>query len=107
MTQDNFELEARLEEAIESALEVFWSSIVASFPEATSGDFDPMYEGVMTLEATNWVRHWLLVNALSCEQCGAIVSQEKACYEMAKVSCEQCFAKTFPPTEQEWSNAIR
>lgn len=59
-TEDDFE--ARLEETIEDALEAFWERVVENFPEATSGDFDPMYEGLMTFQATEWVRHWVKLN---------------------------------------------
>lgn len=44
---------------------------------------------------------------IKCEQCGCVVSPDKACYEMARVSCEKCFAKTFAPTEDEWWDAIK
>lgn len=56
------EMEAKIEEAVDKALEKFWSSIVESFPEISGGDFDPMYEGVMYQQATNWLEHWLSCN---------------------------------------------
>jgi hypothetical protein len=33
--------EQRIDRAADAALEEFWASIAASFPEATSGDFPP------------------------------------------------------------------
>lgn len=56
------EMQGRLEEAIDKALEEFWDSIGHSFDEIGSGDFDPMYEGVMYQQATEWVEHWLSLN---------------------------------------------
>lgn len=56
------EMQARLEEAIERALDKFWDSVGESFDEIGSGDFDPMYEGVMYQQATEWVEHWLSLN---------------------------------------------
>ncbi len=53
---------ARIEYAAEKALEAFWAAIVEEFPEITTGDFDPMLEGVMTSEAEGWVTHWFAVN---------------------------------------------
>ena len=57
-----FEMEARIEEAVDKAVEQFWASVVESFPEITGGDFDPMYEGVMYRQATDWLEHWLSCN---------------------------------------------
>jgi hypothetical protein len=56
-------LEARIEEAVEAGLEGFWAEVVKVFPEATSGDFDPMLEGVMYSSMTEFVRHWLILNS--------------------------------------------
>lgn len=53
---------ARIEAATGSALEAFWASIVESFPEATSGDFDIMLEGLMYSQAEDWVAHWVDMN---------------------------------------------
>ena len=30
-----------------------------------------------------------------CEECGGSVEERDACYEMAKVSCPDCFCKQF------------
>jgi cytoplasmic iron level regulating protein YaaA (DUF328/UPF0246 family) len=54
--------EARIEEAAGKALEAFWGSIVESFPEATSGDFEPMLQGLMYSQAEDWIAHWLDMN---------------------------------------------
>jgi len=95
MTKTTIELDARIEEAIDKAIQAFWGSIVESFPVSTGGDFDPMYEGVMYHEATGWLRHWLELNCLTCEKCGSLVPESDACYEMAEVSCPGCFSKQF------------
>lgn len=58
---------ARIEVAAEKALEAFWAAVVEEFPEITSGDFDPMLEGVMTSEAEGWVKHWFTVNKTSID----------------------------------------
>ena len=56
------EMEARIEEAAGNALEAFWASIVESFPEATSGDFEPMMQGLMYSQAEDWIAHWVAMN---------------------------------------------
>ena len=63
MTQTTTDLDARIEEAIDKAIESFWGSVVQSFPESEGGDFDPMYEGVMYQQATQWLEHWLTLNS--------------------------------------------
>lgn len=58
----NIQLEARVEEAVDSGLEAFWAAIVEKFPESQSGDFDPMLEGAMYADMTAYLRHWLTLN---------------------------------------------
>lgn len=95
MTKTTTELDARIEEAIQKAIESFWGSVVQSFPESEGGDFDPMYEGVMYQQATDWLRHWVELNCQACEKCGKLVEEKDACYEMAAVSCSGCFSEQF------------
>jgi len=58
----SIDIDARVEDAVESGLENFWQVIVEKFPESQSGDFDPMLEGAMYAEMTAFVRHWLTLN---------------------------------------------
>lgn len=58
----NIQLEARVEEAVDSGLEAFWAAIVEKFPESQSGDFDPMLEGAMYADMSSYLRHWLTLN---------------------------------------------
>lgn len=57
------EIDARIEEAVLLGIEGFWAKVVETFPSVIGGDFDPMYEGAMYAEATDWVRHWLMCNS--------------------------------------------
>lgn len=57
------EIESRIEDAVGEALEAFWWAIVNKFPEVTTGDYDPMLEGIMYAEAEEWVAAWLRLNA--------------------------------------------
>jgi hypothetical protein len=56
------DIEARIEKAAGDALEAFWTSVVESFPEIKSGNYDPMFEGLMYSEAEDWIQHWLDMN---------------------------------------------
>lgn len=56
------DIEARIEHAVDTAINSFWEVMVEEFPEVTSGDFDPMYEGIMYRQATEWLEHWLSLN---------------------------------------------
>ena len=58
-----FDHHARIEVAVEEALQAFWTSVAESYPEVTSGDFDPMLEGLMISQASEWVEHWVAMNA--------------------------------------------
>jgi hypothetical protein len=62
VNQMNIQLEARVEEAVDSGLEAFWAAIVEKFPESQSGDFDPMLEGAMYADMSSYLRHWLTLN---------------------------------------------
>lgn len=57
------DIEARIEETVEGALQAFWAAVVEKFPEVTTGDYDPMLEGIMYAEAEEWVAGWLRMNA--------------------------------------------
>lgn len=59
----NVEIEARVEHAVDTAIASFWEIVVEQFPEITGGDMDPMYEGVMYAQATEWIEHWLSLNS--------------------------------------------
>lgn len=63
MTQTTTDLDARIEEAVLYGIQAFWDKVVQSFPESEGGDFDPMYEGVMYQQATQWLEHWLTLNS--------------------------------------------
>jgi hypothetical protein len=58
-TMDN-----RIKLAVELASDAFWDSVVRSFPEAETGDFDPLespaINGAMTRAVEEWV-HWNVV----------------------------------------------
>lgn len=56
------DIDARVEDAVDSGLEAFWAAIVEKFPESQSGDFDPMLEGAMYADMTAYLRHWLIFN---------------------------------------------
>lgn len=56
------ELEARIEKAVDAGIISFWERVVEEFPEITGGDYDPMYEGIMWAQATEWLEHWLSLN---------------------------------------------
>ncbi len=55
--------EARLEEAVEKALDAFWASVVESYPEITTGDLDAMTEGAMYADAACWIEKWGSLNS--------------------------------------------
>jgi cell fate regulator YaaT (PSP1 superfamily) len=55
--------ETRIEEATEKALQSFWESVSESFSEIEEGDFDPMLEGLMSSNASEWVSHWVEINS--------------------------------------------
>ena len=57
------EIDARIEEAVLYGIQAFWDKVVEIFPESEGGDFDPMYEGAMYSEASDWIRHWLMLNS--------------------------------------------
>ena len=60
--------EAKAEDAVEEAIAAFWSVIVE--------------------------KHWLDCNADRCEDCGKkILSVKDACFEMANMTCVNCFSK--------------
>jgi len=56
------EIEARIEKAVDAGIISFWERVVEEFPEITGGEDDPMYEGVMWAQATEWIEHWLSLN---------------------------------------------
>lgn len=56
------ELEARIEKAVDAGILSFWERVVEDFPEITGGEYDPMYEGIMWAQATEWLEHWLSLN---------------------------------------------
>jgi hypothetical protein len=58
------EVEARIEDAVGEALQAFWLAVAEKFPEVTTGDYDPMLEGIMYAEAEEWVGEWLRMNAI-------------------------------------------
>lgn len=58
------EVETRIEDAVGEALQAFWAAVVEKFPEITTGDYDPMLEGIMYAEAEEWVAEWLRMNAI-------------------------------------------
>jgi len=56
------EIEARIEKAVDAGIISFWERVVEEFPDVKSGEYDPMYEGVMWAQATEWIEHWLSLN---------------------------------------------
>lgn len=57
------EMQQRIKEAREKACDEFWASVVKSFPEATSGDFDFGLDLRMTQAMDNWIELWLEWNS--------------------------------------------
>ena len=52
----------RLDEALESAEEVFWHKIAELYPEAKGGDLDPYILVRFQLMAEEAVKAWLTLN---------------------------------------------
>lgn len=55
-------VEEEIEEATERAMEDFWASVAESFPDAKSGDFDPMAELHFHTMCRAAVRAWVMWN---------------------------------------------
>lgn len=56
------EWKSALEKAVEEGEFAFWAEIVKHFPEATSGDFDPMLSMEMGINLERYLSHWLDFN---------------------------------------------
>lgn len=52
----------RLDRALEAAYMVFWSKVADLYPEATSGDLDPMSAAVLESTMRDAVEKWLRYN---------------------------------------------
>lgn len=53
----------RLGTALANAEECFWKSIAESFPEITTGDFEPSDVAAIRRSMRNAVRSWIALNA--------------------------------------------
>jgi len=56
------EWETRMDKAVQDGEFAFWAEIVKHFPEATSGDFDPMLSMDMAQRLQGYLSHWLDCN---------------------------------------------
>ena len=56
------EWETRIDKAVQDGEFAFWAEIVKHFPEATSGDFDPMLSMDMGQRLQGYLSHWLDCN---------------------------------------------
>lgn len=52
----------RIKAAVEDAEMLFWAHIASVFPEAKSGDFDPLETHRMHNALTEWVQQWVKAN---------------------------------------------
>ncbi len=53
------ELNKRIDEARQLAEDAFWAVVAEKFPEAKSGDFDPMATFNMETSMRNWIKLWV------------------------------------------------
>jgi hypothetical protein len=53
------EWEQAIEKAVQDGEFAFWKQIVKHFPEATSGDFDPILSMEMDQRLQGYLSHWL------------------------------------------------
>lgn len=58
----NQELNRRIRDAAMAARWAFWSVITVRFPEAKTGDFDPLSSDQFDLLTENAVKHWVESN---------------------------------------------
>jgi hypothetical protein len=56
-------IQQRIEQAMEKAQEAFWAEVVKVFPEAKSGDFDPVAAHDFDLYCRAAIKHWVDWNA--------------------------------------------
>lgn len=54
--------DSRLNKAVDQALEAFWERIASSYPEAKTGDLDPISTELFVIAAKKTVRMWVGYN---------------------------------------------
>lgn len=53
------EWDQAIEKAVQDGEFAFWAEIIKHFPEATSGDFDPILSMEMGMNLKGYLSHWL------------------------------------------------
>lgn len=52
----------RVDKAVEEASEAFWAVIAKSFPEAKTGDLDPLADLAFSMNTREIVGQWVVAN---------------------------------------------